>query len=161
MSTNDLPLDEAALCSVEARMHAAPEAWRYAADLLLVQQARAALTLAARVAELEAELVAQRYRAAECLYERNEAQAHANALRDALVLIEPRSYGVPRVGDIAAKALASTPAADLAAHDAEVRKSVLMEAATWFEGSGEPIGKATAQFIRALAAQAQEVKPCQ
>ena len=108
-------------------------------------ESRAALTYRARVAELE---------------------ANTDALRDALESGNRRlGYWCDLHGslpeDVSAlagmqAALASTPAADLAAHDAEVRKSVLMEAATWFEGSGEPIGKATAQFIRALAAQ--EVK---
>ena len=119
-------------------------------------ESRAALTLAARVAELEARC--ERL-AGGAIF----SQARINGLRNALEEIRTHGPSCYMGSDpsrscvaIAERALASTPAADLAAHDAEVRKSVLMEAATWFEGSGEPIGKATAQFIRALAAQ--EVK---
>lgn len=132
-------------------------------------ESRAALTLAARVAELEAELVAQRYRAAECLYERNEAQAHANRLRDALETVqhnrtcscyedgEPGCCPRCTLGyDAVDTALASTPAASLAAHNAALieRCATAAESYLWnLPAIQSQVGANCGDAIRALAAQ--------
>jgi len=165
-----------------------PQSWQPGVTMLRDLQAeidalRAALAAAeARIAALEAELAAQRDRAAECLFERNEAQAHANALRDALADIADSNgceiEGCTNRNCIAGKAakaaLAQTPAASLAAHDAEVLEraaSICDKARAIAAGRTddrstvkasmyelvEYIVTECADHIRALAAQ--EVKP--
>lgn len=124
-------------------------------------------TLAARVAELERELAAQIRASNASLV---EMASHANALRDALekvcalAQLHLGGEGMLWFGDAdgniereARAALASTPAASLAAH----RKSVLEKAAAMCEAKThtDGWGEFFAQQIRTLAEKAQEVKP--
>ena len=140
---SDLPLDEAALDRAKKRI----EHGDWPADNTLhalVAQSRAALTLRARVAELEAELAITQKYADDCgslltraTTERDAAYSHAAKLREALVKCEDewRKLGGPlsawpkgdgrrdtarELADECAAALDATPAADLSAHDAEV-----------------------------------------
>lgn len=119
-----------------------------------------------RVAELERELAETRASNASLV----EMASHANALRDALekvcalAQLHLGGEGMLWFGDAdgniereARAALASTPAASLAAH----RKSVLEKAAAMCEAKThtDGWGEFFAQQIRTLAEKAQEVKP--
>ena len=145
-------------------------------------QSRLALTQAERIATLEAELAASREDAklawaeaamgpteAAITHELAKLQAHANALRDALEKFRwaaaPEQHGgtsaypYEEIVDL----LAQTPAASLAAHDAEVleraaeiaeehaRPEPTMSGKTVY---GNPSALKIARDIRALAAQA-------
>lgn len=124
-----------------------------------------AAALKARIATLEAELAEARTARgdgiiADLNFKLITEQAHANALRDALLRIQ--------IGcgcgcdDFAAKALAQTPAASLAAHDAEVGLRVVSECAMTMRSrcscshcdENEPGWKGREIVERALAAQA-------
>ena len=133
---SDLPLDEAALDRAKKRI----EHGDWPADNTLhalVAQSRAALTLRARVAELEAKCADLREDNAYFRKQSWEHCSHAAKLRDALVKCEDewRKLGGPlsawpkgdgrrdtarELADECAAALDATPAADLSAHDAEV-----------------------------------------
>ena len=174
---SDLPLDEAALDRAKKRIQHGD--WPADNTLhALVAQSRAALTLRARVAELEAELAITQKYADDCgslltraTTERDAAYSHAAKLRDALVKCEDewRKLGGPlsawpkgdgrrdtarELADECAAALDATPAADLSAHDAEVLTLAFNELSRL--GAFVPGGM---DMARALAAQAQEVKP--
>lgn len=181
----------------------------------LIAQSRAALTLAARVAELEAENaklreggVAGAMAYADARVQAGENAAHANALRDALEKVREfliAEYGLSaseaaNTGGVVAleayhawesvnAALAATPAASLAAHDAEVlERLAAVEHEQWMQWAislmdTEPrlsharVSRWRSLLVpyaelseemkehdrkwahRALAAQAQEVKP--
>ena len=167
---SDLPLDEAALDRAKKRI----EHGDWPADNTLhalVAQSRAALTLRARVAELEAELAITQKYADDCgslltraTTERDAAYSHAAKLREALVKADAMirkllagavtDTGADETGAAIGAALATTPAADLSAHDAEVLTLAFNELSRL--GAFVPGGMVMA---RALAAQAQEVKP--
>ena len=180
---SDLPLDEAALDRAKKRI----EHGDWPADNTLhalVAQSRAALTLRARVAELEAELAITQKYADDCgslltraTTERDAAYSHAAKLRDALVKCEDewRKLGGPlsawpkgdgrrdtarELADECAAALASTPAASLAAHNAALieRCATAAESYLWnLPAIQSQVGANCGDAIRALAAQ--EVKP--
>lgn len=132
-----------------------------------------------RIATLEAELAASREDAklawaeaamgpteAAITHELAQSQAHGRALRDALERLRDRWEVGSAPWTIANEALAQTPVASLAAHDAEVleraaeiaeehaRPELTMSGKTVY---GNPSALKIAQAIRALAAQ--EVKP--
>ena len=117
MTARDLPLDESALDTLADKLNVKPGliAGLKDAELIvagLVIQARAALDLAARLADAERE--------------RDEQAAHAARLREALDDVAACEYedSWSLCGECRAKAmaaLASTPADALAEHDAKVR----------------------------------------
>ena len=130
---SDLPLDEAALDRAKKRI----EHGDWPADNTLhalVAQSRAALTLRARVAELEAKCADLREDNAYFRKQSWEHCAHAAKLREALVKADAMirkllagavtDTGADETGAAIGAALASTPAASLAA----VRASVWEEA---------------------------------
>lgn len=134
-------------------------------------------TLRARVAELEADNQGSLKAAAYWKENWQRSEAHASTLREALEKCEDewRKLGGPlsawpsgdgrrgiaiALADECAAALATTPAASLAAHDAEVleRAATVAESYLWNIASiPSDYGAACGDAIRALAAQ--EVKP--
>lgn len=164
-----LPLDAAALdrwSALLARIIDHSDGTRPFAEVYddelepFIAQARAALTLSARVAELEGELARAKWDVA-------ARNAHANALRDALESGNRRlGYWCDLHGslpeDVSAlagmqAALASTPAASLAAY----RASVLEEAAKECEHgipSGPTANEAEYGYNRGRAACASDIR---
>ena len=181
MSDTNLPLDEAALGRILGRSFIPG---RKTIETLITQS-RAALTLRARVAELEAECDERRNAMDDALNTLAEQVAHANRLRDALeavtamaadltLTLDQNTPGIESfpllkkhvgVGARAMDVLASTPAADLSAHDAEVGMRVVSECAMTMRSKCDcshcdenaPGWEGRAIVERALAAQ--EVKP--
>ena len=178
---SDLPLDEAALDRAKKRI----EHGDWPADNTLhalVAQSRAALTLRARVAELEAKCADLREDNAYFRKQSWEHCSHAAKLREALVKADAMirkllagavtDTGADETGAAIGAALASTPADSLAAHAAEVIERCAKwhdERANeadakvdessdpeWWDGMAE-FHRDSAKGIRALAAQ--EVKP--
>ena len=158
---SDLPLDEAALDRAKKRI----EHGDWPADNTLhalVAQSRAALTLRARVAELEAKCADLREDNAYFRKQSWEHCSHAAKLREALVKADAMirkllagavtDTGADETGAAIGAALASTPAADLSAHAAEVLTLAFNELSRL--GAFVPGGM---DMARALAAH--EVKP--
>lgn len=200
-----LPLDAAALAARLLEVERENVANRDAA----MELAAEGNDLRARVAELEAELAEARSGAlaqravvvcndlARIDKERMEWQSHAKALRDVVAASEAEwrrlagplsawSRGDRRrdaardIADDHARVLAQTPAASLAAHDAEVLERAAGVCDVWAgkcadiqrdaeerwddvrEAEANAMGATAEELaaaIRALAAQAQEVKP--
>ena len=135
------------------------------------------LALRARVAELERQVAYEREQCAAAEAVAMNRGIHANALRDALVKCEDewRKLGGPlsawpkgdgrrdtarELADECAAALASTPAASLAAHNAALieRCATAAESYLWnLPAIQSQVGANCGDAIRALAAQ--EVKP--
>ena len=118
---SDLPLDEAALDNIGGPEIGPIEACD------LITQARAALTLRARVAELEAKCADLREDNAYFRKQSWEHCSHAAKLREALVKADAMirkllagavtDTGADETGAAIGAALATTPAADLSAHE--------------------------------------------
>ena len=178
---SDLPLDEAALDRAKKRI----EHGDWPADNTLhalVAQSRAALTLRARVAELEAELAITQKYADDCgslltraTTERDAAYSHAAKLREALVKADAMirkllagavtDTGADETGAAIGAALATTPAASLAAVRAsvweEARALVKAEHAACWHADAMGGAGACDRILRGIerALAAQEVKP--
>lgn len=128
-----------------------------------------AAALKARVATLEAELAEVRAGAAVAVATRdsmerfgNRQAAHANALRDALEKIRNTAWigGNEGLRAMCQEALAQTPAASLAANNAEVLERAAKACDQWEQDAcdcsdcGNHGASDCAKSIRALAAQA-------
>ena len=174
-----LDAQRAATASLEAlnRKHAemyAKEIDRHEAQIASLKHDEATLLedadyMRQRIAALEAERGEWRAAAGR---EIAVAYAHANALRDALEGIVPvlEKNDMPQSAHVLRNILAAHPAASLAAHDAEVlERASAMLAQLVSRGNAGNIGafgdgliqghKNALEVLRALAAQAQEVKP--